>query len=123
MILWQGVKMKRSELDQYDWKPAINRITLEMAEVEEVSAGGIITSSSSERRREQMGCDIGKVIGIGPAVLHDFPEQARFQVKVGDIVLIAQHAGKVLPDRNGERKGLRRVINDIDIVAVGEVRE
>ena len=115
--------MKRSELDKFQWEPSINRYLLEMAEVEEVSAGGIITSSASERRKEQMGCDIGTVVGIGPAALHDFPEAARLQVKVGDVVLIAQHAGKVLPDRNGERKGRYRIINDIDIVAVGRVKE
>lgn len=111
--------LKRTDFDAFTWRPSINRYLIEMAEVEEKSAGGLIVNTGANLTREQVGCDMGTVIAKGPDVLSDFSETARNDVSVGDVVLIAQHAGKVLPDKNGDRKGKFRIINDIDIVAIG----
>ena len=115
--------LKRTDFDSYEWRPSINRYLIEMAEVEEKTEGGILLNVGNTLKREQIGCDMGIVRAIGPDVLTDFSETARNDVKEGDVVLIAQHAGKVLPDKNGDRQGRFRIINDIDIVAIGRRKQ
>lgn len=87
--------------------------------VEQVSEGGIITSTATEHQREQQGHDIGILLAIGPCAFcgmngidDSLPvlERAKlYGVEIGDLVQYTRYDGSV-PRK--EKEGDYRIIED-----------
>ena len=100
-------------------------ILIEMEEVTQVSAGGIIMATKTENEREQNGHDVGVIRSFGPTCFMGFKgisesdeveERAKaYGVKVGDKVEFNRYDGKT--PRNKEFKDFR-LIQDEHIVGV-----
>lgn len=72
-------------------------VLIEMDKYENVSDGGIITSTQSEAQREQNAWDVGTVIAFGPRAFQGFhncegPED--WGVAIGDRVEYERYQGK-----------------------------
>jgi co-chaperonin GroES (HSP10) len=89
-------------LPEGDVIPTGTKILVRLDEVEEVSAGGIVMATATERNREQIGQDVGVVELFGPMAflewenMGDTPEEraATFGIKIGDKVLFDRYEGK-----------------------------
>ena len=105
-------------------KPVGHYVLIDVAPVEEKSAGGIIMNSQEDIERETKGRDIGRIIDFGPIAYKGFGGctcPADWGVKVGDLVEFNRYDGKI-PRLAEERKEYKhyRYINDNDIIAVLE---
>lgn len=69
-------------------KPLHDRIIVEAAAKEEVSAGGIILPDSAQEKPLR-----GSVLAVGPGKMLDSGKLAPMEVKVGDTVLYGKYAG------------------------------
>jgi co-chaperonin GroES (HSP10) len=83
-------------------------------EVEEVSKGGIIVSTGSQTRREEMGQTVAEVIALGNT---SYADQKEPWCAVGDKVIFARYAGT---ERKGADGKMYRLINDLDVKGVLE---
>jgi chaperonin GroES len=81
-------------------------------EVEEVSKGGIIMSTGSQTRREEMGQTEAVVIALGNTAYKD---QMEAWCAVGDRVVFARYSGT---ERKGADGKMYRLINDLDVKGV-----
>lgn len=102
-------------------KPCGHWVLVEVVEVEEKSAGGIVLPSD-QVKKEQDGRDIGRVKSFGPIAYKSFvgcdgPED--WGVKEGDLVEFRRYDGKK-PRLSEEYESLNnlRLIQDNDIIAV-----
>lgn len=101
-------------------KPILHRILVKPDDVLEKdknyqkarSLGLII--AEQEREREQAAVDSGVVIDYGPTVFRDFNTDN--PLKIGDTIVYARYAGKVIVDPDTETKYV--ALNDEDVIAV-----
>ena len=79
-------------------------ILVQMEEVEETTASGIVISTPKELEREKGGHDVGTVVELGPTCFSGFSgcdantateRAAQWGVKVGDKVEFNRYEGKV----------------------------
>jgi co-chaperonin GroES (HSP10) len=83
-------------------------------EVEEVSKGGIIVTTGSQTRREEMGQTEATVISLGNTA---YADQKEPWCQVGDRVVFARYSGT---ERKGSDGKMYRLINDLDVKGVLE---
>jgi len=76
-------------------------------------AVGIITDFK-EREREQAAVDSGTVVSIGETAFREFGSSN--PIKVGDTIVYARYAGKVIVDPADDVKYV--ALNDEDVVAI-----
>jgi co-chaperonin GroES (HSP10) len=88
------------------------RLVIEPAEVEEVSRGGIILFTASQKDKEALAQMYGRVVAVGPECWKD---SAAPWAVVGDRIIFGRYSGLIF---TGEDGGTYRVINDTDVVAV-----
>jgi chaperonin GroES len=69
-------------------KPLGNRIIVEPAESEEVTAGGIVLPETAKEKPQK-----GSVLAVGPGERDDDGDYIPMEVKVGDKVLFAKYSG------------------------------
>lgn len=69
-------------------KPLHDRIVVETAAKEEVTAGGIILPDSAQEKPQR-----GTVLAVGPGKRLDSGQLAPVDVKVGDVVLYGKYSG------------------------------
>lgn len=69
-------------------KPLGNRIIVEPAESEEVTAGGIVLPETAKEKPQK-----GTVLAVGPGERDDDGDYIPMEVKVGDTVLFAKYSG------------------------------
>lgn len=92
-------------------QPLGDRVVVERAESEEVTAGGIVLPDSAKDKPAR-----GKVVSIGDGRMLEDGSRAKIQVKVGDRVLFSSYAGEEF--KVGERELL--LMSEDDILAVIE---
>lgn len=68
-------------------RPLADRVVLQLTQVEETSAGGIILAASAQEKPQ-----IAQVVAVGPGGVVDGKEVEMF-VKVGDKVITGKYAG------------------------------
>lgn len=100
--------------------PVLHRILVRQDKFEErdsnykkASAMGIILLAD-EHAREQAAVDTGEVLAIGNTAFRDFNTES--PIVVGDHIVYARHAGKVVIDPDTDEKFV--VLNDEDCVAI-----
>ena len=91
----------------------------------QAKAAGIVIPETEDRQRAQAGLDKGTVTAIGPDAWKGFylaanPSDANLRgfipwATVGDVVVFAKYAGKVIQDLDNENYV---ALNDDDIIAV-----
>ena len=69
-------------------KPLADRVVIEHAEAEEVSAGGIILPDTAQEKPQQ-----GKVVAVCPGKVSDAGTLIESAVKKGDTVLYGKYSG------------------------------
>ena len=69
-------------------KPLADRVVVEPAEAEEVSAGGIILPDTAQEKPQQ-----GKVVAVGPGKVSDSGTLFEPTLKTGDSVLYGKYSG------------------------------
>lgn len=99
-----------------------HRVLVKPEPVEKVSAGGIVIARPGQGDKlELMGTDRGTVVDLGPTCWKnydaDLPEWAPW-CKIGDRVVFARYAGKLV--KNPETEEEFFLINDEDIQVVLE---
>jgi len=89
-------------------KPLRNYIVVRREEAQTTSQGGIILTESAQDTPTQ-----GEVIAVGPGILEN-GERVPMDVKVGDVVMFTQFAGKDL-EVDGQQVSL---MLDTDVFAI-----
>jgi chaperonin GroES len=69
-------------------KPLHDRIVVEPAKAEEMTAGGIILPDSAKEKPQR-----GTVLAVGPGKTLDSGEKAEIDVKAGEVVLYGKYSG------------------------------
>lgn len=69
-------------------KPLHDRLVVEAAKKEEISAGGIILPDTAQEKPQR-----GKVLAVGPGKRLDSGQLAPIDVEVGDVVLYGKYGG------------------------------
>ena len=69
-------------------KPLADRVVVEPAEAEEVSAGGIILPDTAQEKPQQ-----GKIVAVGPGKVSDSGNLVEPTLKAGDSVLYGKYSG------------------------------
>ena len=69
-------------------KPLADRVVVEPAEAEEVTAGGIILPDTAQEKPQQ-----GKVVAVGPGKVSDSGTLVEPTLKTGDSVLYGKYSG------------------------------
>ncbi len=102
---------KKSATQSSDLKlqPLGDRVVVERAESEQVTAGGIVLPDTAKDKPTR-----GTIIAIGDGRLMDDGKRAPLQVKVGDRVLFSSYAGDQF--KLGDRELL--LMREEDILAV-----
>ncbi|NLS96088.1 MAG: co-chaperone GroES [Planctomycetaceae bacterium] len=90
-------------------QPLGDRLVVERAESESVTAGGIVLPDSAKDKPAR-----GVVISVGDGRLLDDGSRAPFQVKEGDLVLFTSYAGEEF--KVGDRELL--LMREEDVLAV-----
>ena len=100
--------------------PILHRVLVKQDKLEEkdetyraATRSGIVIPHLDEKTREQAAIDTGTIVAIGDTAFQDFG--AKSPIVVGDYVVFAKHAGKVLVDPETEEKFV--ALNDEDIIA------
>ena len=100
--------------------PILHRILVKQDKLEEkdetfkrAGAAGLIIPNLDERVREQAAIDTGTVVAIGDTAFKDFGAES--PIKVGDMIVFAKHAGKIITDPVTEEKFV--ALNDEDVIA------
>ena len=106
-------------------RPNGHYVLVEDEPIEEISAGGIVLATATERRREETGQDYGRVRAFGPIAFKDVkgcqgPED--WGVKIGDLVeYTGRYEGKesafVREGKVGDETLKLRLIPDLSIVS------
>lgn len=89
-----------------DIKPLADRVLIEPAEVEKMTASGIVIPDSSEKKPVR-----GQVLAVGEGT-----KDEKMVLKVGDHVLYGKYAGTEVED--GDKKYL--IMRQSDVLAVIE---
>jgi co-chaperonin GroES (HSP10) len=104
--------------------PVLHRILVKQDKLEDkdesfkkATSAGIFIPNLDERTREQAAIDTGTVVAIGDTAFRDFGAES--PIKIGDCVVFAKHAGKVIVDPQDDVKYV--ALNDEDIVAILKV--
>lgn len=92
-------------------KPLNDIVWIELPEICERSAGGIILASS-EIKAQERGSEIGKILGMGPTAFAD----EEIKPKVGEYISFARYAGRIVPTKNGARP--QRLVFSTEIYAI-----
>lgn len=101
--------------------PILHRILVKPDSIEEkdeaykAAARMGIEVVKNERDREQAAIDTGTVISFGATVFKDFGVDSS-PIKVGDTVVYARYAGKVIEDPADKVKYV--ALNDEDVIAI-----
>jgi chaperonin GroES len=90
------------------FEPVIYRIKVKPDPVEEVTAGGIILSQSTQQS-EKNATVTGIVVGVGPSAF-----EGEIVIEPGDRILYAKYGGMVFYE-NGQEY---RFMSDEDIIAI-----
>ena len=90
-------------------KPLADRVVIEPAEVEDVSAGGIILPDTAQEKPQQ-----GKVVAVGPGKVSDAGTLIESAVKKGDTVLYGKYSGTEVTIDGREYS----IMRESDILAV-----
>ena len=90
-------------------KPLADRVVIEPAEAEEVSAGGIILPDTAQEKPQQ-----GKVVAVGPGKVSDAGTLIESAVKKGDTVLYGKYSGTEVTIDGTEDS----IMRESDILAV-----
>jgi chaperonin GroES len=90
-------------------KPLADRVVIEPAEVEDVSAGGIILPDTAQEKPQQ-----GKVVAVGPGKVSDAGTLIEQTVKKGDNVLYGKYSGTEVTIDGTEYS----IMRESDILAV-----
>ena len=90
-------------------KPLADRVVVEPAEPEEVSAGGIILPDTAQEKPQQ-----GKVVAVGPGKVSDAGTLIESAVKKGDTVLYGKYSGTEVTIDGREYS----IMRESDILAV-----
>ncbi|MDP6577648.1 MAG: co-chaperone GroES [Candidatus Marinimicrobia bacterium] len=90
-------------------KPLADRVVVEPAEAEEVSAGGIILPDTAQEKPQQ-----GKVVAVGPGKVSDAGTLIESAVKKGDTVLYGKYSGTEVTIDGTEYS----IMRESDILAV-----
>jgi len=90
-------------------KPLADRVVIEPAEAEEVSAGGIILPDTAQEKPQQ-----GKVVAVGPGKVSDAGTLIESAVKKGDTVLYGKYSGTEVTIDGTEYS----IMRESDILAV-----
>jgi co-chaperonin GroES (HSP10) len=101
------------------------RVLIKQHKLEEVNptfkrareAGLALPEASREIKLEQRALDRGVVLQIGPLAWLDWDNGDPW-CNVGDEVLYARHAGKIVKEKEGEDEEEFVLLNDEDIIAV-----
>lgn len=100
--------------------PVLHRILVRPDKVEEKDSklkaarrAGIVLIEE-EYSREQAAVDTGEVLAIGETAFRDFNTTS--PIAVGDHIVYARHAGKLVEDPDTEEKLV--ILNDEDVVAI-----
>jgi len=88
-----------------------NRVLIKPKELEKKTDSGIIINYGTAEKQHEAATMEGTVIGIGPCSWEDYGHKE--WVKIGDRVIFAQYAGKIVKDPDTEEKYF--VVNDIDV--------
>ena len=92
-------------------QPLGDRVVVERAESEKVTAGGIVLPDSAKDKPTR-----GTVISIGEGKLLKDGTRKALQVKVGDRVLFSSYAGETVPFKMGDRELI--LLREEDLLAV-----
>jgi len=102
------------------WIPILHRIVVKQDKLEDTDkdykrAGnaGILIPHLEEKVREQAAIDTGTVVSIGATAFKDFGTDS--PIAVGDYIVFAKHAGKVLVDPDTDERFV--ALNDEDVIA------
>lgn len=100
--------------------PILHRILVKQDKLEEkdetykrATASGIVIPNLDERSREQAAIDTGVVVSMGETAFQDFG--AKNPLVIGDYVVFAKHAGKLIVDPETDEKFV--ALNDEDVIA------
>ena len=91
------------------FRPLDDRILVEVADAEEVTAGGIVLPDTAQEKPQR-----GKIIATGPGKLLDSGERGELEVNVGDEVYYGKYSGTEV-EMDGEKYVILR---ESDILAV-----
>ncbi|HWA99473.1 MAG TPA: co-chaperone GroES [Pirellulales bacterium] len=89
-------------------RPLDDRVVVEPAEAEEVTAGGIVLPDTAKEKPQR-----GKVISVGPGKMLDSGERGTLSVKVGDEVIYGKYSGMEV-DVDGRDV---KILRETDILA------
>lgn len=92
-------------------QPLNERVVVQRAESEEVTAGGIVLPDSAQDKPAR-----GTVLAVGPGRILDDGSRGQLQVKEGDVVLFSSYAGETFKVDDQELLLMR----EDDILAVFE---
>ena len=107
--------------------PVLHRIIVKQDKLEEKDEtfkaarnSGIIIPNLDERAREQAAIDTGVVVAIGSTAFKDFGAESP-PIKLGDYVVFAKHAGRLITDPDSDEKFV--ALNDEDVIAILTTKE
>jgi len=88
-----------------------NRVLIKPKDLEKKTESGIIIEYGSLEKAHIVATMEGTVVGIGPCCWEDYGHKD--WVQIGDQVIFAQYAGKIVKDPETDEKYF--VVNDIDV--------
>lgn len=110
------------------FKPCGSQVLVKQMPVKATTAGGIITSSSDDLRRQQMGEDVGVVVEVGPMAWEYVDEAGKTftqpQANIGDVVIFQKYAGKqftegeIMEGRRKQDEPYYHLMSSADIIGV-----
>jgi chaperonin GroES len=104
-------KKESGKAGELKLQPLGDRVVVERAESEKVTAGGIVLPDSAKDKPTR-----GTVISIGEGKLLKDGTRKALQVKVGDRVLFSSYAGETVPFKMGDRELI--LLREEDLLAV-----
>lgn len=90
-------------------KPLGDRIVIELVEVEEKTASGIVLPDTAKEKPQE-----GKVVAVGPGRVLDSGERVAPEVAVGNLIIFSKYSGTEVKYQGKEYLILR----ETDILAV-----
>ena len=90
-------------------KPLADRVVVEPAEAEEVSAGGIILPDTAQEKPQQ-----GKIVAVGPGKVSDSGNLVEPTLKAGDSDLYGKYSGTEVTIDGNEYS----IMRESDILAI-----
>ena len=89
-------------------RPLDDRVVVEPADAEEVTAGGIVLPDAAQEKPQR-----GKILAAGPGRLLDSGERGQLSVTVGDTVIFGKYGGTDIEIEGREVK----ILKEDDILA------